>query len=158
MNRCRHAVNSYTFAYGKHIFGAEDGLLYELDFDTYTDEFATGDRVIQRMRRTANIHGGLYGRPGAELIFERVEFDVEAGVGITTGQGSDPKLMIRYSDDGGRTWSPEQHYSLGAGGDYSRRVVLTQQGRAFNRVYELSYSEPTRFSLIGASGVVEFAV
>ena len=65
--------------------------------------------------------------------------------------------MVRFSDDNGRTWSAEAHYPLGVSGDYLRRVVLTQQGRAFNRIYELAYSEPTRFSLIGAQANIKVA-
>ncbi len=153
VDRQRHAVQHYAFAYGKHIFShPTESKLYELDFDTFTDAGGT----VRRVRRTANIHGGLYGRPGAELIFERVEFDVETGVGLTTGQGSDPQLMVRYSDDSGRTWSSEEWLPLGVGGSYLTTVTLSQQGRAFNRVYELAYSEPTRFSLLGARAEISY--
>lgn len=154
INLTRHALTSYAYCYDKHIVACGTSQkLYELDFDTYTDH----GNAVRRVRRTANIHSGLYGTPGQELIFDRVEFDVETGVGLATGQGSDPQLMVRFSDDGGRTWSAEQWHPMGVAGDYLRRVVLTQQGRAYNRVYELAYSEPTRFSLISAKADIKVA-
>jgi len=154
INIGRHLMSSHVYAYNTHIAAhPSNGKLYELDFDTFTD----AGNTVRRVRRTANIHGGLYGAPGRELIFDRVEFDIEAGVGIPTGQGSSPEVMIRYSDDAGRTWSAEDKYTLGAGGDYLRKVVLTQQGRAYNRVYELACSDPVRFSLIAAMGDIKVA-
>lgn len=150
----RHRGSSYAFCYGKHLMADyENGKVYELDFDTYTDNSG----VIQRQRATATIHGGLYGFPGATLFFERVEFDVQVGVGLNTGQGSDPMLMVRYSDDGGNTWSAEEFYELGVGGDYLRKVTLVDQGQAEFRIYELTYSDPTAFALFSASADVSFS-
>ena len=85
-----------------------------------------------------------------------VECHVQVGEGIATGQGSDPQLMIRYSDDGGLTYSAEEMYPLGKGGDYLRKVELYQQGMAEQRVYELSYSEPTKFALFSAHADIDF--
>lgn len=147
VNGERHRAVFHAYAFEKNIFADyENGKLYTLDFDTFTDDGAT----VQRKRTTANIHGGLFGVPGKELFYDRVYFDVEVGVGTTTGQGSDPQLMVRFSDDNGNTWSAEEHYSLGVGGNYTQTVELTQQGSSINRMYELTYSEPTRFSLISA--------
>ena len=146
---------STQFVYGKNIvLDHTNGKLYELDFKTYTDDSA----VIQRRRSTATIHGGLYGEPGKELFFDQVEFVVQTGEGIATGQGSDPKLMIRYSDDGGRTYSAEEWHDLGAGGDYHKQVVLHNQGSALQRIYELTYSEPTPFSLIDAHADISVGI
>ncbi len=147
----RHRADGYAFVYGKHlVFDYETSEVYELDFDTFTDN----GTVIQRKRATAVIHGGLYGFPGAEMSFDQVEFVIETGRGLTTGQGSDPQVMIHYSDDHGRTWSAEDWHEVGVGGEYDQRVVLTRQGRAFQRVYELTYSEPTPFAIIEANADV----
>ena len=143
----RHRGISHSFVYGKNLIqDHSNGKLYELDLDTYTDN----GEVIQRRRATATIHGGLYDMPGRELFYDRVEFVVQTGEGLATGQGSDPQLMIRRSDDGGRTWSAEEWHPLGAGGSYHIRVELQCQGSALQRIYELTYSEPTPFTLIEA--------
>ena len=146
---------SYCFCYGKHLVqDHENGIIYEMDFDTFTDNGA----VIQRRRRSANVHGGIYQQNGKGIEYARVQFDMETGVGINTGQGSDPMLMVRYSDDGGRTWSAEIQLALGVGGDYERRAELYNSGTAFNRVFELTYSEPTRCSIYEANGDIAFGV
>ncbi len=151
----RHRGMSHQFVYGKNLIqDHSNGQLYELDFETFTDN----DEVIQRKRATAYIHGGLYGFPGKELWFDRVEFVVQTGVGIATGQGSDPQLMIRSSDDGGRTFTAEQWHSLGVGGDYTTKVQLDTQGNAFERIYELTYSEPTPFALIDAQAEISVGI
>ena len=151
----RHRGQSYSFAYGKNLIqDHSNGRLYELDFKTYTDNL----EVIQRRRSTATIHGGLYDIPGKEIFFDRVEFVVQTGEGIATGQGSDPVLMIRYSDDGGRTFSAEEWHELGKGGDYHKRVELQQQGSAIQRIYELTYSEPTAFSFIDAHADISVGI
>lgn len=143
----RHRADAYAFVYGKHlVFDYATSEVYELDFDTFTDD----GEVIQRKRSTAVIHGGLYDAPGAEIFFDKVEFIIETGTGLATGQGSDPKLMVRYSDDHGRTWSAEDWHDLGVGGSYLTRVELHRQGRAHQRIYELTYTDPTKYSMIEA--------
>lgn len=152
VDNARHRATSYQFVYGKHIVADHsNGKLYEMDFDTYTDN----GNVIQRRRSTATIHGGLYGVPGKELFYDGVFFDMQTGEGLTTGQGVDPEVMIRYSDDRGRTWSAEIWYPLGVGGDYLKRVELTQQGSAYERIYELTFSDPTEFTLVEAWADIE---
>ena len=151
----RHRGHTHVFAYGKNLIADHsNGNLYELDADTYTDN----GEVIQRRRSTATIHGGLYDAPGKEIFFDRVEFVVQTGEGIASGQGSDPKMMIRFSDDGGRTYSAEEWHDLGVGGDYHKTVILFNQGSAFQRIYELIYSEPTPFSLIDANADISLGI
>ncbi len=148
----RHRGNSYAYAYGKHIVADHsNGKLYELDFDTFTDN----GEVVHRQRTTATIHSGLYDQPGKPVFYERVYLDVQTGQGLTTGQGVEPLLMVKYSDDRGRTWSAEEHYPLGAGGEYLTRVEMHQQGQAFERIYDLSFSDPTRFTLMSAHADIE---
>ena len=90
------------------------------------------------------------------MWFNRVEFVIDVGEGLTTGQGSDPTLMVRYSDDGGYTWSAIDSYSIGETGDYLKKIELFQQGKAFQRVYELTYTDPTDFTLYSAHADIDF--
>lgn len=80
----------------------------------------------------------------------RLELVFESGVGLITGQGSDPKVMLRFSDDGGRTWSNEHWRSLGADGDFRSRSYWNRLGMARDRVYEYSISDPVRRTLVQA--------
>lgn len=156
VDNARHRMSSYIHVYDKHLVADHsNGKIYELDFDTFTDN----GNVIQRERTTAMIEGGLYQQPGKEIFFgEYVEFVVQTGEGLATGQGSDPKLMIKFTDDGGRTWSAETQHSLGVGGDYLRKVRLFQQGSTFGRLYNLKFTDPTKFTLISAHADVTFGI
>lgn len=150
-DRWRGAGHEYV--YEKHLIPDHtNGNVYELDFNTYTNN----SEVMQRQRATATIHSGLYGEAGREMWFNRVEFVIDVGEGLTTGQGSDPTLMVRYSDDGGYTWSAIDSYSIGETGDYLKKIELFQQGKAFQRVYELTYTDPTDFTLYSAHADIDF--
>lgn len=152
VNNARHRAMSYVSVYGKDLVqDHSNGKIYELDQDTYTDDGAE----IQRVRSTATIEGKLYDVPGEELFFDRVEFILQTGEGTPTGQGQTPVLMVRHSDDGGRTWSAENSYDLGVGGDYLQRVVLQNQGSAFQRIYELKQTDPVPMTLIAAHADIE---
>lgn len=75
---------------------------------------------------------------------DRLEVVLEMGVGQTTGQGSDPKIMAEYSDDGGLTWKSLPDASLGAIGKRKVRAYWTGLGSARQRVYRMAVSDPVR--------------
>jgi hypothetical protein len=87
-------------------------------------------------------------RENQVLRHQRLELVFETGVGLITGQGSDPQVMLRFSDDGGRTWSNEHWRSMGIMGDYRTRVAWNRLGAARDRVYEVSISDPVRRTLV----------
>lgn len=59
----------------------------------------------------------------------------------------DPQLMLRWSNDHGHTWTGYYQMDTGQAGDFSKRVIKRRLGRARNRVYEVTDSDPvpTRF-------------
>lgn len=118
----------------------DENLVGELDPLTYTE---WGDALRVTMTSTPLAAGT------AQAFHDRLEIQCETGVGLLSGQGSNPQLMLRYSDDS-RTWSPEFWRSIGAQGAYRKRVVWTRLGRSRGRVYELAYSDPTPFVFYSA--------
>lgn len=78
-----------------------------------------------------------------ELVFEQ-------GVGVGTGQGVDPKVMLQFSDDGGRTWSNEIWRQLGKAGEFRRTALFNRLGQSRDRVYRYGISDPVRRTLIQA--------
>jgi hypothetical protein len=82
------------------------------------------------------------------VFHDRLEMVFESGVGLTTGQGSDPEVMLDYSDDGGRTWTSLPNQSLGRLGEYYKRVVWHALGSSEQRVYRASISDPVSVTLI----------
>lgn len=71
-----------------------------------------------------------------------VEVVVKAGVGLPTGQGSDPQLMCAFSDDGGESFTNLPTRSMGAIGSRKARCVWSNMGSSLNRVYQWSISDP----------------
>jgi hypothetical protein len=77
--------------------------------------------------------------------------DIEAGVGLETGQGSDPQVMLRYSKDGGHTWSARQLWrTMGAAGAYNTRMRWLNLGNAREWVFEITISDPVTRAVIAA--------
>lgn len=91
---------------------------------------------------------------GKLMFFHRVELDCATGVGLAEGQGSDPKVWLTWSDDGGRTWSSERWGALGRRGEYGRRVAWDRLGAAWNRVLRFAMSDPVGTPLIAANVTV----
>jgi hypothetical protein len=66
---------------------------------------------------------------------------------------TDPQVMLRWSDDGGHTWSNEHWASMGKIGEYGKRVIWRRLGmttKLRDRVYEISGSDPVKIAIMGA--------
>jgi hypothetical protein len=62
-------------------------------------------------------------------------------------------MILRWSDDGGHTWSNERWGSIGAIGDFSKRVIWRRLGMTLklrDRVYEISGTDPVKIAIMGA--------
>lgn len=108
---------------------------------TYTTEVL----IPRRQRRAPHLS-----REQLWNFYSQFQLDLEAGVGLTTGQGSDPQIMLRWSDDGGHTWSDEHWVSAGARGQYKHRAIWRRLGRSRDRVFEVTVSEPIAWNLLAA--------
>lgn len=138
----RWRANGGVFAHGLHLVGDfENGNVYALDLDAYTDD---GDPILRL--RTTSASEGLQNR----LFYASLQIDMETGVGQSTGQGAAPLLMLRYSNDGGHTWSNEKTATAGKVGEYGARAKFNRLGSGRNRVWELSMTDPVKFSVFGA--------
>lgn len=81
------------------------------------------------------------------ISFSSFELDVQTGVGLSAGQGSNPQIMMCYSDDGGETWSNEKWTTIGAIGKYKTRARWSRLGSGRDRVWKVRYTEPTFFQI-----------
>lgn len=128
-------------AFGRTLVGDSlDGNLYELDLDTYTENSA--------QRRWVARTPGLYA-DGAVARMDLLELECELGVGISTGQGSAPLVMMRTSDNGGITWSPERTGSVGAMSVTRKRCTWRRNGSFRQRIVEISGADPVKTTLFG---------
>jgi hypothetical protein len=68
--------------------------------------------------------------------------------------GYNPQAMLRWSDDGGHTWSNEHWTSMGRIGQYGYRAFWRRLGMTLklrDRVYELSGTDPVKIVITGAN-------
>jgi hypothetical protein len=73
--------------------------------------------------------------------------------GQATATAIDPQVMLRWSDDGGHTWSNEHWRSMGLVGQWGRRVIWRRLGMTLklrDRVYEVSGTDPIKIAIMGA--------
>ncbi|HEX6827290.1 MAG TPA: packaged DNA stabilization protein [Nitrospiraceae bacterium] len=126
---------------GLNLVGGNDGVVYALDDDTH----AYGSNPRRWLRKFRPDYGG-----GKRVFYSQLRLDMETGVGLLNGDGSDPKVMMRYSDDGGNVWSASLWRSAGKIGEYRRRVQWNQLGTAYDRLFELSSAEPVKTVLTSA--------
>ena len=137
------AICQMAFA-GETIVGDwETGKLYVLDLEHFTDN----DDPIARIRSCLHISSLDY----KQQFFASLQVDMQAGVGLTTGQGSDPKAMLQWSTDGGYSWSNELWASIGKIGERRARVKWRRLGRSRDRVFKVTITDPVRVVIIGAS-------
>jgi hypothetical protein len=133
----------HAMAYGEHrMLDASTGAVYRMGPTLAMD---VDSRAIRRLRRAPAIMDELkrITYPGLQLL-------MDVGLGLVTGQGEDPQVMLRLSHDGGRTWGSEVMRSAGKIGEYSRRVRWDRLGSARQLVAEVSVSDPIPWRISGA--------
>lgn len=163
----------------------ENGKIYELDRDVYTDD----GQHIRRIRRAPHLVSDLQ-----RQYFEELQIQFQPGVGTTglsnagggvgifisdpfviaadqtfvilpfstyiigtTGSLNEslpttyPQAMLRWSNDGGSTWSKEYWTSVGQKGKYQNRAIWRRLGMARDRVFEVSVTDPVKMVIISAN-------
>jgi hypothetical protein len=134
--------NAYAFFGNKHLFGDYlNGKIYELDHDIYTDD----GEVLPAVRRAQHVEA-----LGRNLFLTEFELHIKAGVGILSGQGSDPQIMLRISKDGGNTWGNEKWRGMGKIGQYIKRVRWLQLGKARTWTPEITITDPVNRVILDA--------
>jgi hypothetical protein len=118
----------------------ENNNLYELDLDYYTDDTKT----IKRVWTCPHIHNERH-----RVFFHQIEIDLEKGVGLS--DGSDPKMMLRYSNDGGYNYSSNEIWqTVGKIGERLVRCRFNKLGMSRDRVFQLIMTDPVKWVLISA--------
>ncbi len=137
--RARYAMQ----AWGKTIVGdALSGKLFYLDSNTYTEDSGTMIWGVDSPPMHMFPNGG---------IVDAVHFDLATGYGTLSGQGSDPKLMLQTSIDGGNSFGNYRELELGVTGRYATRVTARRLGRFGPKgiVFRLRISDPVARALVG---------
>ncbi len=178
-SQCQMSFNSETI-----VGDYKNGNLYAFDLDVYEDndsiqKWLRSWRPIPEnqntLTRTAQ-HGlqlmcesgvGLTGIDPQDVVVNYLLtetsqiIDTENGNSIVldyaTVQGANPEAMLRWSDDGGHTWSNEHWTTMGRIGQYGYRAFWRRLGMTVklrDRVYELSGTDPVKIVITGANLLV----
>lgn len=136
-------VVGFTDSFNKKIVGSStEGKLYSLSVDVYTDDGATVYRnAVSPPLATPNNNRARH---------NFVRIDIETGVGLTTGQGSDPIMDIRWSNEDGVKFGNWHQMSMGKIGETKRRAYIRRLGIARSRIYEIRTSDPVKTAILGA--------
>jgi hypothetical protein len=144
----RHrADNMCNFAGNIVVGDFENGNIYTFDLEVYADN-GQPQKWLRSWRALPTGANNL-----TRTVQHAMQLDCETGVGLNTGQGSDPQVMLRFSDDGGHTWSNEHWKSMGRIGEYGNRTIWRRLGATMkirDRVYEVSGTDPVRIYIMGA--------
>ncbi len=161
----------------------QNGNLYAFDLDVYADNndiqkwlrswraLPTGQNNLKRTAHHAlqldcetGVGLNVYDPPeivetvlGFLLAEDGSIITTESGVPLTVTSSAvlttSPKVMLRWSDDGGHTWSNEHWTSIGRLGEYGHRAFWRRLGMTLklrDRVYELSGTDPVKIAIMGA--------
>lgn len=140
-HRCR--MNCHAVFQGVVIGGDyQDGSIFALDNTVYTDRGNT----IRRLRRAPHLVSDFN-----QTFFASLQLQFQPGVGLSTGQGQDPHAMLRWSNDGGSTWSKEHWRSIGTMGKYKNRAIWRKLGVARDRVFEVVVTDPVKAVIVSAN-------
>ena len=128
-----------------------NGQIYSLDPNNYTDN---GDE-IRRVRRCPHLVTDFQ-----RQYFEELQIQFQPGVGLEgitdppinqETIGSIPQAMLRWSNDGGSTWSNEHWSQIGQVGKYKNRIIWRRLGWARDRIYEVVVTDPVFACIISAN-------
>jgi len=147
----RHRGNCCAVFQGMVLVGDyANGSIYELDKNNYTDN----GQNVRRLRRAPHLVTDLQ-----RQYFDELQIQFQPGVGLTgittplnnEVVGADPQAMLRWSNDGGSTWSSEHWTSIGLIGKYKNRAIWRRLGQARDRVFEVVVSDPINAVIISAN-------
>lgn len=137
-----------TNAYNKVMVGDYlTGNIGYLDQNTFTD--------FGNMTQAYLVAPVIHDPDRRRVFMDRFELDIQAGVGLATGQGSNPQVMLDWSDDGGYQFNTLQPWAtMGAQGATTTRLRWLRLGQTRNRVMRVTISDPVCRTIIGASATM----
>jgi hypothetical protein len=141
----RHRSNCYMdFGDLRLVGDYQTGQIHEMSRQFFTD----AGNPLRCVRRTPH----LWLKATRErMFFAQLQVEFTPGVGLQVGQGSNPQAMLRFSDDGGFTWSNEMWIGIGKAGVTKNRAIWYQLGEARDRVWEVNFTDPVQRDIIGAT-------
>jgi len=140
------AKSSVHYLNTHYIGDYANGNIYKMKIDYYSEN----GEEIKRVRVSPPVY-----EKDQNIFYENLIIEFEPGVGLTTGQGSDPQAMLQWSDDRGYTWSNEHWKTIGKKGKYKNKAIFKRIGYSSDRRFRLTISDPVEVRIIAAYANVE---
>lgn len=138
----QHRGSCCVSAYNMILVGDRDnGDIYSLSLDVFSDN---GDALCRDRIYTHLID------EDKRIRYNSLVLGYEVGVGLQTGQGSNPQCSLRISRDGGKTWSTEYSSSIGRVGQYQYRVVFRRLGIGVETTFRIRSTDPVKTIITGS--------
>jgi len=151
-NYHRHRSNCSAVFQGLVLVGDyQNGQIYQLDPTNFTDD----GEYIRRVRRCPHLVTDLQ-----RQYFDEFQIQFQPGVGLegitnpplnAETVGANPQAMLRWSNDGGSTWSNEYWSNIGLVGKYKNRIIWRRLGMARDRIFEVVVTDPVFACIISAN-------
>jgi len=148
-NDIRHRANCNVFLSGKHLVGDyADGKIYETSRTVYDE--AGADLISTRTSQSLSNNQDL-------LTFNEIQILFGPGTGIVTGNSEDmdPKALLSWSDDGGKTFGNELELSIGKIGEFKNRAIEYVLGQGRNRVFKVKVTAAVERDIFDAFAMIE---
>ena len=140
-----YSATSAVEVYGK-TYVASGGKWLTLELDEYTQD----TDVLLRQRTTGMLQAKDFNLNSDSMVMSRLYLDVEQGVGLITGQGERPRLMVEVSIDGGRSYPHVAWMELGRQGEHTLRTEVDLIARGQSFIFRLNISDPVPLTIKGA--------
>lgn len=148
INGGKYQATSILQCYGKILCADEtNGNIYELDRKVFTNNSET----IKRVRVTGAINGDLLGAKGRRIQMSKAKFIMSTGNGLISGQGENPRILVEYSDDGGRTWEHGEWPEIGRLGENTLQVEWCNLESFYERFVRISVTDPVEIDIYSAT-------
>jgi hypothetical protein len=159
----------------------EKGIIYELDPNVYTDNGQNIRRLRRALHLVTDFQREyfeelqIHFQPGVGLqnpnpvflnsgkvyqspfiITTNQNYTILLGTDLIIGNTQDatgvsPQAMLRWSNDGGSTWSNEHWVTIGKEGKYKNRAIWRRLGTARDRVFEVVVTDPVKAVIVSAN-------
>lgn len=137
----RHRINCHTVFNRDNLIGDHSqAIIWKLDSSVYHDN---GEEIHSEYTFPKIPDGGT------RMTGANFELDMKMGVGLINdlaapASGSDPQVMISYSDDGGQSFKSERFSSMGKMGEATHRIKRFSMGmtRRHGRIMRVKITDP----------------
>lgn len=133
---------STNYGHRKLVGDRASGKIFISDDSTFTEDSS----LVHRVRSTQYLENDF-----KRLSVNSFELQLDPGLATPIGDGSDPMVQLRYSVDGGHSWSHSMARSMGKIGEYSKGIRWNRLGLAEEWLFEIRIAEPINFAIIDAS-------